>query len=108
MSNYVCTIAQVTIHRSGDNPLSTSEATVVSLDGMGGGHSISVTQHSSGSEGSVLLDPEELPKLQEAAQILLQQSSLYMPVPGQGLTPEERAMCLEVIGSDPGNRTHQN
>lgn len=100
MSNYVCTITQVTIHRSGDNPLTTSEATVVSLDDMGGGHFISVTQHSSGAEGSVLLDPEELPKLQEAAQILLQQSSLYMPVPGQGLTAEERAMCLEVIGRE--------
>ena len=97
MSNYVCTITQVTIHRSGDNPLTTSEATVVSLDDMGGGHFISVAQHSSGSEGSVLLDPDELPKLQEAAQILLQQSSLYMPVPGRGLSEEDRAMCLQVI-----------
>ena len=100
MSNYVCTITQVTIHRSGDNPLTTSEATVVSLDDMGGGHFISVAQHSSGSEGSVLLDPDELPKLQEAAQILLQQSSLYMPVPGRGLSEEDRAMCLEMIGRE--------
>ena len=100
MSDYTCTITQVTIHRQGDNPLTTPGTTVVSLDDMGGGHFISVTQHSSGAEGSVLLDPDEIPKLQEAAQILLQQTSLYMPVPGRGLTPEERAMCLEVIGRE--------
>lgn len=100
MSDYTCTITQVTIHRQGDNPLTTSEATVISLDDMGGGHFISVAQHSSGSEGSVLLDPDELPKLQEAAQILLQQSSLYMPVPGRGLSEADRAMCLEMIGRE--------
>ena len=100
MSDYICTITQVTIHRSGDNPLTTPEATVVSLDDMGGGYFISVKQHALDGEGHVLLDPEELPKLQEAAQILLQQSSLYMPNPGRGLSDEERAMCLEAIGRE--------
>lgn len=100
MSDYICTVTQVTIHRSGDNPLTTSEATVVSLDDMGGGYFISVKQHAQGSEGCVLLDPDELPKLQEAAQILLQQSSLYLPTPGRGLSAEDRALCLEVIGRE--------
>lgn len=100
MTDYICTITQVTIHRSGDNPLSTPEATVVSLDDMGGGYFISIKQHSEGAEGFVLLDPEELPKLHEAAQILLQQSSLYMPKPGLGLSAEDRAMCQEVISRE--------
>jgi hypothetical protein len=96
MSDYVCTITQVTIHRPGDNPLTTPEATVVSLDDMGGGYFISIKQHSQGMEGHVVLDPEELPKLLEAAQLLLQSAS-FEGYGGRGLTPEERAMCLEVI-----------
>ena len=97
MTNYVCTITQVTIHRLGDNPLTTPEATVISLDDMGGGFFVSVKQHSQGTEGHVLLDPEELPMLQEAAQILLHQDSLGLPPTGSTLTPEERALCLEVL-----------
>jgi len=107
MTDYICTITQVTIHRQGDNPLTTPEATVVSLDDMGGGFFISIKQHSHGSEDHVVLDPEELPKLLEAAQLLLQSAS-FEGYGGGGLTPEERAMCLEVIGRDPGNRAHQD
>jgi hypothetical protein len=107
MSDYTCTITQVTIHRQGDNPLSTPEATVVSLDDMGGGYFISIKQHAQGDEGCVVLDPDELPKLLEAAQLLLQSAS-YEPFAGRGLTADERAMCLEVIGSDRGNRAHQD
>jgi hypothetical protein len=100
MSDYVCTITQVTIHRLGDNPLVTPEATVVSLDDMGGGFFVSVKQDSQGAEGHVLLDPEELPMLQEAAQMLLQQNSLGQPSPGGTLSPEARALCLEVFGHE--------
>ena len=100
MSDYACTVTQVTIHRLGDNPLTTPEATVVSLDDMGGGFFVSVKQHSQGTEGHVLLDPEELPKLQEAAQILLHQDSLGLPSSGGTLTAEERALCLEVFGRE--------
>ena len=99
MTDYVCTITQVTIHRQGDNPLSTPEATVVSLDDMGGGYFISINQHAHGSEGHVALDPEELPKLLEAAQLLLQSAS-FEGYGGGGLTPEERAMCLEIVNRE--------
>lgn len=97
MSGYLCTITQVTIHRQGDNPLTTPEATVVCLDDMGGGHFLSLSQTSSGSEGQVLLDPEELPCLQQAAAILLEQPSLGEAGSGGGLTAEQRAQCLEVL-----------
>lgn len=73
MSDYVCTITQVTVHRSGDNPLSTPEATIISLDDMGGGYFLAIKQNGHGMDNCVLIDPEELPKLQQAAQILLDQ-----------------------------------
>ena len=78
MSNYICTITQVTIHCEGDNPLSTPEATVVNLDddGMGGGCFLSIKKHGHGLDNCVLLDPAELPKLQEAAQLLLNQPAI--------------------------------
>jgi hypothetical protein len=85
MSNYICTITQVTIHREGDNPLCTPEATVVSLADMGGGCFLvdtgggcflAIKQHGHGADDCVLLDPEELPKLQEAAQLLLDQPGI--------------------------------
>lgn len=76
MSDYICTITQITIHRSGDNPLSTPEATVVSLDDLGGGHFLAIKQNGHGMDSCVLLDPEELPKLQEAARILLHQPGI--------------------------------
>jgi hypothetical protein len=78
MSNYICTITQVTIHRSSDNPLSTPEATVVSLDDMGGGFFLAIKQNNHGMDNCVLLDPEELPKLQEAAQLLLNQPGIHI------------------------------
>ncbi len=76
MSNYICTITQVTIHRSSDNPLSTPEATVVSLDDMGGGHFLAIKQNNHGMDNCVLLDPEELPVLHEAARLLLDQPGI--------------------------------
>jgi hypothetical protein len=78
MSNYICTITQVTIHCEGDNPLSTPEATVVNLDddGMGGGCFLSIKKLGPDADNCVLLDPEELPKLQEAAQLLLNQPGI--------------------------------
>lgn len=78
MSAYICTITQVTIHRSSDNPLSTPEATVVTLDDMGGGFFLAIKQQNDGMDHSVLIDPDELPKLQEAAQILLDQPSIRL------------------------------
>ena len=99
MSDYTCTITQVTIHRQGDNPLTTPEATVVSLDDMGGGYFISIKQHAQGNEGCVVLDPDELPKLLEAAQLLLQSAS-YEPFGGRELTPEERNLCLQIINNE--------
>lgn len=99
MSGYTCTITQVTIHRQGDNPLTTPDATVVSLDDMGGGYFVSIKQHSQGNEGCVLLDPDELPKLLEAAQLLLQSAS-YEPSGGHELTPEERNLCLQIISNE--------
>jgi hypothetical protein len=91
MTDYLCTITQVTIHRQGDNPLTTPEATVVSLDDMGGGCFISIQQHSHSGEDHVVLDPEELPKLLEAAQLLLQSASFSAPA-GDTL--------LEVLGDE--------
>jgi hypothetical protein len=91
MTDYTCTITRVTIHRSGDNPLTTSGATVVSLDDMGGGCFISIKQHSHSNEDHVVLDPEELPKLLEAAQLLLQSASFSAPA-GDTL--------LEVLGDE--------
>jgi len=88
MSDYICTITQVTIHREGDNPLCIPEATVVSLDDMGGGHFLAIKQHGHGSDDCVLLDPEELPKLQEAAQLLLDQP---------GIKGNDTATLLEML-----------
>jgi len=76
MSNYICTITQVTIHREGNDPLSTPEATVVNLDDMGGGHFLAIKQHGHGADNCVLLDPAELPMLEEAAQLLLNQPAV--------------------------------
>lgn len=76
MSDYICTITQVTIHRSTDNPLSTPEATVVTLDDMGGGFFLALKQNGHNMDNSVLIDPEELPRLQEAAQLLLDQPGI--------------------------------
>lgn len=106
MSDYTCTTTQVTIHRQGDNPLTTSEATVVSLDDAGASYVILIRQYAQGNEDRIVLAPDELSKLLEAVQILLQ-AAHHEPFAGRGLTADERAMCLEVIGSDRGNRAHQ-
>ena len=87
MSDYICTITQVTIHREGGDPLCTPEATVVSLEDIGGAR-LAIKQRGHELDNCVLLDPQELPKLQEAAQLLLDQP---------GIKGNDTATLLEML-----------